>query len=105
MVRIQNDATTRRSIVSAQQQSDAFMANWLGWLGPDHASRVERIEALFAERSATVWSRMVLDASWQTTIHANIGPLVKDVSHPGFVSFTVSRNLASMDFRERTYLK
>jgi type IV secretion system protein VirD4 len=104
-MRIENDAVTRRRIMAAQQQTDAFMANWLAWLGPDHATRVERIEALFAERSATVWSKIVLDASWQTSIRAQIGPLVKVVAHPGFVSFTVSRSLASMDFRERTYLK
>jgi type IV secretion system protein VirD4 len=105
MMRVQNDNTTRRSIMQAQQESDAFMANWLAWLGPDHPSRVERIEALFAERSATVWSKVVVDASWTTSIAAAIGPLVKDINHPGYVSFTVSRSLASMDFRERTFLK
>lgn len=104
-MRVQNEASARRDLAQAQQEADAYMANWLAWLGPDHAKRVERIEELFASRSATIWAKMVLDASWHQTIAAAIGPLVKDVYHTGYVSFAVSRSLASMDFRERTYLK
>ncbi|MGE2818132.1 type IV secretory system conjugative DNA transfer family protein [Mycobacterium heidelbergense] len=105
MVRVENEASNRRGFALARQRADADAANWIAWLGPDHNSRVERIEELFAERSATMWSSLVVDASWKTTIHAQIGPLVKDVHHTGYVYFMVSRSLASMDFRERTYLK
>ncbi|WP_261859490.1 type IV secretory system conjugative DNA transfer family protein [Mycobacterium montefiorense] len=104
-MRVQNEASVRRDLARAQQEADYYMANWLAWLGPDHDSRVERIEAVFAERTATMWAKLVVDASWHQTIHAQIGPLVKDIPHTGYVSFTVSRSLASMDFRERTYLK
>jgi type IV secretion system protein VirD4 len=104
-MRVQNEASSRRDVAQAKQVVDASMARWLAWLGSDHNSRVQRIEALFEERSATLSATLVVDASWTEQIHAQIGPLVKDIHHTGYVYFAVSRSLASMDFRERTYLK
>jgi type IV secretion system protein VirD4 len=75
-----------------------FVQKWLAWLGPNHTQRVSRINALFEERSATVWATRFHDFSSYTG-----GSEVKE--HKGYLYYTVTRSLASMDFRERSYLR
>lgn len=86
----------------------AFMQKWLAWLGPNHASRVSRINALFEERTATIWATRFHDFSsyqkfYTTGPFGNQYPGVRE--DKGYVFYTVSRSLASMDFKERTYLR
>jgi hypothetical protein len=40
-----------------------FMQKWLGWLGPDHPQRAQAIDALFEQRTATIWSTCYADIS------------------------------------------
>ena len=81
------------------------MRKWLSWLGPNHIERIKAIDALFEQRTATIWSTCYADISWTRQVKARIGPLTSSVKVPGYVFFTVSRSLSSMDFRERSYLK
>lgn len=81
------------------------MRKWLAWLGPNHVERIKAIDALFEQRSATIWSTCYADISWTRQVKARIGPLTSSVKVPGYVFFTVSRSLSSMDFRERSFLK
>lgn len=79
--------------------------NWLGWLGPNHMARMTAIDALFEQRTATIWSTCYADLTTNRQVKARIGPLTTSVKDPAYVFFTVSRSLASMDFRERSYLR
>jgi type IV secretion system protein VirD4 len=78
---------------------------WLSWLGPNHIERIKAIDALFEQRTASIWSTCYADISWTRQVKARIGPLTQSVKVPGYVFFTVSRSLSSMDFRERSYLR
>jgi type IV secretion system protein VirD4 len=77
-----------------------FMQKWLSWLGPHHAHRAPRINALFEERTATEWATRFHDFSTAHQVSR-----WKSEESKGYVFFTVTRSLASMDFKERTYLK
>jgi type IV secretion system protein VirD4 len=81
------------------------MRKWLAWLGPNHLARIRTIDAVFEQRTATIWSTCYADISWTRQVKARIGPLTSSVKEPGYVFFTVSRSLSSMDFRERSYLR
>jgi type IV secretion system protein VirD4 len=81
------------------------MRKWLAWLGPNHMERIRAIDALFEQRTATIWSTCYADISSTRQVKARIGPLTSSVKVPGYVFFTVSRSLSSMDFRERSYLR
>ena len=81
------------------------MRKWLAWLGPNHMERTRAIDALFEQRTATIWSTCYADISSIRQVKARIGPLTSSVKVPGYVFFTVSRSLSSMDFRERSYLR
>lgn len=80
-----------------QLKRDEIEANqaWLAALGPDHDSRTARIEAIFAERTETLEAVKFL--TWDTWS----GP--ERTTH--FIGFSVKRNLAVMDNREREYLR
>ena len=78
---------------------------WLAWLGPNHIQRIKAIDALFEQRTATIWSTCYADISSIRQVKARIGPLTSSVKVPGYVFFTVSRSLSSMDFRERSFLR
>ncbi|WP_155769605.1 type IV secretory system conjugative DNA transfer family protein [Mycobacterium asiaticum] len=86
-----------------------FMQKWLAWLGPDHAYRIGRINALFEERTATLWATDFHTFSsyhkiqQQTMFFVPVGPDARE--DRGYVFYTVTRNLSSMDLRERSYLK
>lgn len=82
-----------------------FMRTWLEWLGPNHLERIRKIDSIFEEHTETMWSTCYLDVSWNRQVKARIGPLTSTVKEPGYVFFTVSRSLSTMDFRERSYLK
>lgn len=82
-----------------QHAESEFMQKWLAWLGPNHTQRVSRINALFEERSATVWATRFHDFS----SYSSQGEQVTE--DKGYLYYTVTRSLASMDFRERTYLR
>jgi type IV secretion system protein VirD4 len=81
------------------------MQKWLAWLGPNHLARIRSIDGIFEQRTATIWSTCYADLSWTRQVKARIGPLTSSVKEPAHVFFTVSRSLASMDFRERSYLR
>ena len=74
-----------------QRAETEFMQKWLAYLGPNDALRVQGINTLFEERTATVYATHYADLSqkenWQ------------------YVFFTVTRSLASMNFRELTFLR
>ena len=93
--------------------------SWLAWLGPDHLQRITTIDAVFEQRTATIWATCFADLTTHRQISgrerardfggvaaiaaAARGPVtVKDTAN---AFFTVNRSLASMDFRERTYLR
>lgn len=80
-----------------QWNRDEVGANqaWLASLGPDHDARAARIEAMFAERTETLEAVKFL--TWDTWS----GP-EKTTS---YVGFSVKRNLAVIDNREREYLR
>ena len=97
-----------------------FVQKWLAWLGPNHPQRVQAIDALFEQRTATIWSTCYADISTirqETAMDRArktggaaaviIAASRKNftINVPGYVFFNISRSLASMDFRERTYLK
>jgi type IV secretion system protein VirD4 len=63
------------------------------------------IDALFEQRTATIWSTCYADLTTTRQVKARIGPLTTTAKDPAHVFFTVSRSLASMDFRERSYLR
>jgi type IV secretion system protein VirD4 len=86
-----------------------FIQKWLAWLGPNHTDRTSRINAVFEEHTATVWATTLHTFS---TIHkAQAEKLffvrinAETTESKGYIYFTVTRSLASMDFRERTYLR
>jgi type IV secretion system protein VirD4 len=81
------------------------MRKWLAWLGPNHLDRIRAIDELFEQRTTTIQSTCYADISSVRQVKARIGPLTSSVKVPGYVFFTVSRSLASMDFRERSYLR
>lgn len=97
------------------------MQKFLAWLGPNHAQRIKAIDALFEQRTATIWSTCYVDLSRFREVtarertsdpHVSIASLIirasgksTAVKVDGYVFFTVSRSLSSMDFRERTYLR
>lgn len=96
------------------------MQKWLASLGPDHAQRVKAIDALFEQRTATISSTCYADISGFRQVTARerasrtggLPALIiaasgksSTVKVKGYVFFTVSRSLSSMDFRERTYLR
>jgi type IV secretion system protein VirD4 len=83
---------SRAQLQSAEAE---FMQKWLAWLGPNHGHRVSRINALFEERSATVWATRLHPFQSRTTTYGDYA----------YVYYSVTRSLASMDFRERTYLR
>ncbi len=94
--------------LSAKQMRRADLdatQKWLGSLGPNHTQRIKAIDALFEQRTATIWSTCYADISTIRQVKARIGPLTSTVKVPGYVFFTVSRSVSSMDFRERTYLR
>lgn len=84
-----------------QNAETEFTKKWLTWLGPNHAARAARIDALFEERTATMWSTYYADLSqrtWSEVQH-------NYVTTHNYVFSSVSRSLSSMDFRERTFLR
>ena len=96
------------------------MQKWLAWLGPNHMQRIKAIDALFEQRTATISSTCYADISTvrqETAMDrarntSGVAALVVAATRktwtikvPGYVFFTVSRSLSSMDFRERTYLR
>jgi type IV secretion system protein VirD4 len=97
-----------KTFLSEKQMQHAeaeSMRKWLSWLGPNHIARIKAIDALFEQRTATMWSTCYADISWTRQVKARIGPLTSSVKVPGYVFFTLSRSLSSMDFRERSYLR
>jgi type IV secretion system protein VirD4 len=68
-------------------------------------ARMSAIDALFEQRTATIWSTCYADLTTTRQVKARIGPLTTTAKDPAHVFFTVSRSLASMDFRERSYLR
>lgn len=83
-----------------------FMQKWLAWLGPSHGHRVGRINALFEERTATVWAtRFHTFITYREVPGATVFSAPKAQASRGYVFFTVTRNLSSMDLKERSYLK
>ena len=96
------------------------MRKWLSQLGPNHIARIKAIDALFEQRTATISSACYADISTirqETAMDrarktGGLPALIVAASRktwtikvPGFVFFTVSRSLSSMDFRERAYLR
>ena len=67
-------------------------AGWLAHLGPTHAQRKEAIETLFSERRESVSAALM--TRWHVVLNMY-----------NFVYFEVTRNLATMDNREREYLR
>jgi type IV secretion system protein VirD4 len=70
--------------------------NWLATLGPDHARRTAAIDALFEERVATIEAKYFASMSSFSK---------RDGETKRYVAFPVKRSLASMDNREREYLR
>ena len=101
-----------------QAEADA-MKGWLAWLGPNHLQRMRAIDAVFEQRTATIWATCYADLSSHRQISgmerarnfggvaaiaaAARGPVT--VSDTAYSFFTVGRSLSTMDFRERTYLR
>lgn len=83
-----------------QRAEAEFLHKWLTWLGPVHAQRAQRINALFEERTATAWATRFVDFSTTQQVSR-----WKTEEEKKYVFFTVTRSLASMDFKERTYLQ
>ena len=88
-----------------QQAEFEAMQQWMAWLGPTHGQRLRALDALFEQRTATMWATCYADISTSRQIKARIGPLSSSVREPRYVYFVISRSLSSMDFRERTYLR
>lgn len=92
-----------------QHMEAEFMQKWLAWLGPNHLHRRGRINAVFEERTATVWAtRFHTFSSYhkiqqETVFFVPVGPAARE--DKGYLFYTVTRNLASMDLKERSYLR
>jgi type IV secretion system protein VirD4 len=90
-----------------RQETDAD-AQWLAQLGPSHQQRVPVIEAMFEDRTTTLsstycvsWKRWKEDREMSDADRQRKRRPEVDAS----VLLTVSRNLAGLDNRERTYLR
>lgn len=83
-----------------RREEAEFTYKWLNWLGPRHAHRVPRIEAVYEQGTATAWATQFADFSSRTQVSR-----WKTNEDRGYVFFTVTRTLASMDSRERVYLR
>lgn len=81
--KVQNQWATKAAEVNAR---------WLANLGPTHAQRVAAIDKLFTERKDSVFAAYIV--TW---------PIVLKLHN--YVYFEVARNLATMDNREREYLR
>lgn len=85
---------------SGMQQKEAeFRQRWLGWLGPNHAYRAQCINTVFEECTATFEATRFVDFS---TNH-RVGR--KWEVDKRYIFFTVTRSLASMNLKERAYLR
>lgn len=71
---------------------------WLAALGATPNDRAKAIEAMFEQKSRTVSASQF--ERWEDTIH---DPNIPNPPH--YIYFTVSRNLAAMDYRERESLR
>lgn len=83
-----------------RREEAEFTYKWLNWLGPSHTHRVPHIDTLYEQRTVTAWATRFAEFS---TLHQV--SRWKTNEDKGYVFFTVTRTLASMDHRERTYLK
>jgi type IV secretion system protein VirD4 len=83
-----------------RREEAEFTYKWLNWLGPSHAVRAGRIDALYEERTATAWATRFAEFSTVQQVSR-----WKSEEDKGYVFFSVTRTLASMDNRERTYLR
>lgn len=79
-----------------RQRAAAANTAWLASLGATHAQRAGAIENLFAERNHSISACYF--AHWQQ--HSS-----NEGTATSYVFFTVTRNLATMDNREREYLR
>src|SRR5271156_4197844 len=101
----------------AQGAEFEFMQKWLAWLGPNHIERIKTIDALFEQRTKTIWSTCYADFSkTRQRLPGMLGLFdsgtvsdrmlgIDHLTTTRIVFFTVTRSLASMDFRERTFLR
>ena len=102
------EAAFQRFVQQHRPEEFESMRNWLGWLGPDHVQRVKAIDTLFEQRNQTVWANCFADMSTTGQRPPGfVGSLIAEaeLTTRRCASFTVSRSLASMDFRERTFLR
>lgn len=83
-----------------RREEAEFTYKWLNWLGPSHAHRVSSIDALYEQATATAWATRYADFSTVQQVSR-----WKSEEDKGYVFFSVTRTLASMDNRERTYLR
>jgi type IV secretion system protein VirD4 len=74
---------------------------WLASLGPDHARRVEAINAMYEERRATITGMALVSRDHRNQIVFSSTSIFAQAH----VTFVVSRNLAGLDNREREYLR
>lgn len=103
----------------ARRAVEEESARWLASLGPDHAARTGAIEALFAERTATIkvthfvqsttlvqlsGEPMATEEERRKGIYYQAGKhwMKKEIRS---LYFDMSRNLAAMDTRERELLR
>lgn len=96
------------SLEAWQRQEIEADKQWLAQLGPSHERRIPAIERLFEDRTATLsstycvsWKRFKEDREMTDADRKR----KKRAQVDARVLMTVSRNLAGLDNRERTYLR
>lgn len=96
------------SLEAWQRQEIEADKQWLAQLGPSHERRIPAIERLFEDRTATLsstycvsWKRFKEDREMTDADRKG----KKRAQVDARVLMTVSRNLAGLDNRERTYLR